>query len=296
MEQFEDILSFFPANFDNNTDPFGDAFCDMTGLTPSNLQTHKPQPTPAPIPDPEILKVKKEIFEAQPCPPKHALDTFVSLKPAKGRETEYKFNFPKEMNTTPYKYDMRIAKELNIKAIKVKLVYEDGTDLPYVPISANYQLPSNYRNKAPLEVNETTSKSYKEHIIRFSLNVCSFHHRRRRFCVSVSDGERELFRSTPFKTFARRKSSSKSSTRNIAEAVVSYSPRQTPVVAQKLSSKLSYSQFSQSSTHPHAFGAHPMINLKGMSTEERTMFVGQLMMALSPSEQQTVFKFVNHSA
>mmetsp|Transcript_2963 Transcript_2963/g.4327 ORF Transcript_2963/g.4327 Transcript_2963/m.4327 type:complete len:261 (-) Transcript_2963:377-1159(-) len=256
---FDESSNFFPFNFPEEFDFTKD-------MTPSSLKPFCFQNSNLNFPINSNL-----LDDSSP---------FVSIKHAKARESDYKTSFPKEMTTTPYKYDLRICQSVDVKSLHVKLVYENGENLPDLPSYEGNKklLPSNVRTKLPLEVNETSSKSDKEHVVRFSLNVCSFHHHRRKFCISISDGKGEIFRSTPFKSFARRKNSKS------PKSPPHYS--NTPVVAMTFknsSFENSVSQAPQNNLISH---------INGLSDSDRMVVLIHLLKNLNQNEKSLVSTFL----
>lgn len=125
---------------------------------------------------------------------------FVFLKPAKSREDQYEGgNFPTTMLCTPYKYDLKIVGELQNyepNTISLELVDADSACRPEGS-------PSETRPGVVVEAVE--SYTPKEKVVRFALNWCSFHFRKRAFRLKVTFKKALLYMSTPFHTYARRR-------------------------------------------------------------------------------------------
>jgi hypothetical protein len=116
----------------------------------------------------------------------------VFIKPAKSREDQYEGgNFPTSLLCNPYKYDLKVQGELSGD---VTLLLVDAETIK-VPEST----------KPAITVENVEKNSSRERIIRFSLNLCSFHYRRRSFRLALMQGDVQIYLSTPFRTYARRR-------------------------------------------------------------------------------------------
>lgn len=121
------------------------------------------------------------------------------LKAAKCREDQYTAEFPPTMTCTPYKYDLKLFGTLRCSnettEISVELVDADTFEKPE---SQNETRPG-----VMLESVEVISR--RERVLRFALNWCSFHFKKRAFRLKVRAGQDTVFISTPFHTYARRR-------------------------------------------------------------------------------------------
>jgi hypothetical protein len=160
------------------------------------------------------------------------------LKPAKGRDDHYTIGeFPTSLLCNPYKYDLKLVGEINPgrlnspataaksisdllnqqRAVKdeseflvVTLVDADTMAAPVVctnTVNMNNTAIQAPMKKGNVSVESVTQVSSQERIIRFTFNLCSFHVKRRAFRLIVTNkntGE-NIFVSSPFKTFARKR-------------------------------------------------------------------------------------------
>jgi len=120
----------------------------------------------------------------------------VFLKPAKAREDQYEGgDFPKSLLCNPYKYDLKIQGDL----------FDDNTELKLELVDAETKKTPN-SSKPGITVEAVEKYSNRERVIRFSINLCSFHFRRRAFRIAIlCTGGKQLYLSTPFRTYARRR-------------------------------------------------------------------------------------------
>jgi len=121
------------------------------------------------------------------------------LKAAKCREDQYvSGNFPLTLTCTPYKYDLKVVGKLaaDKKDFSIELVDAESLSRPE-PVNPET------RQGVTLETVETFSDT--ERVVRFALNWCSFHFRKRSFRLKLICKEQSIFVSSPFHTYARRR-------------------------------------------------------------------------------------------
>lgn len=125
-----------------------------------------------------------------------------TLKAAKCREDQYAPEFPPTMTCTPYKYDLKIFGTIKCqnekKELTVDLVDSETLEKPEYNSSET-------RPGVTLESVEVISQ--RERVLRFALNWCSFHFKKRAFRLRVKAENETVFISTPFHTYARRRDS-----------------------------------------------------------------------------------------
>jgi hypothetical protein len=121
-------------------------------------------------------------------------DLTVFWKPAKSREDQFKVaNFDETMLSSPYKYDMKIQGNLENETFKFKLLN-----------SVTLKDPDEKKETVTIESVEKFGE--KEVIIRFKINLCSFHYGKMSFKLLVEDSKGNIiYLSTTFLTSARRK-------------------------------------------------------------------------------------------
>jgi len=124
----------------------------------------------------------------------------VFLKAAKAREDQYRGIFPAYLLCNPYKYDLKIKGSPIDDNINVELLDREtrkGVD--------------KNGKRSTVSVASVEKLGNREIVIRFSLNLCSFHYKKRDFILKVTSKStrEELFVSTPFHTYARKRRSNK---------------------------------------------------------------------------------------
>lgn len=202
-----------------------------------------------------VFDLKKSVEQQQqqvapmPVAPKQQQQPLlVFLKPAKSRDDQYEGgNFPSTMLCTPYKYDLKIVGELE--------AYEQNSlALELVDAESNHKpegSPSETRQGVIVEAVE--SYNPREKIVRFALNWCSFHFRKRAFRLKVTFKKLPIFVSSPFHTYARRRdtpysvsgnsgSSSNSSSSASSSMMSKRQGRHAPLVSQVQQHLLAQSQ------------------------------------------------------
>lgn len=178
----------------------------------------------------------------------------VFLKPAKSRDDQYEASFPPTLLCTPYKYDLKLVgafdKEMSVKNVCMELVDSESLSKPENPEA---------RPGVTLEGIENHGE--KEKVFRFALNWCSFHFKKRAFCLKLSYKDATLFTSTPFHTYARRRDTPYSNTackRQLTyPAAFAFSPSRVkvqPVTPAMVSPPVSYSPVHLQT------GAYPMFD------------------------------------
>lgn len=118
------------------------------------------------------------------------------LKPAKSREDSYNWQFPSELLCSPYKYDLKIQGDVT-KDIQVALVDSETHSL----VEQN--------GKPGCFVEQIEEFGNREIVVRFLLNFCSFHFKKKSFKLFVYLSGKLIYTSTPFMTYARRRETKK---------------------------------------------------------------------------------------
>jgi hypothetical protein len=235
------------------------------------------------------------------------------LKAAKCRDDQYAAgNFPPTLTCTPYKYDLKISGKIvcDKKDFSIELVDAETYERPEA-VSAEL------RQGVTLESVETYGE--KERIVRFALNWCSFHFRKRAFRLKLVCKEMVLFVSSPFHTYARRRDSPYEKTpgqkktaskkrghtnsNKLAKVAIAPAVQQPqmmqqavcwqpiymkPVVPQMQAPLPYYFANTCYPTHPQTIPVQqpqPDVNMKSV---ERTSLALQLMSSLSPVERLAV--------
>jgi len=167
----------------------------------------------------------------------HKAPLIAYLKPAKGRDDHYTVGeFPVSLLCNPYKYDLKLVGDIHpgkanspssaLKSIadllnqqravmdeteflSVTLVDADTMTAPTIcaTTTTGGNISQTPLKKGNVTVESITIVNSKERVIRFTFNLCSFHVKRRAFRLVVSNkntGE-NVFVSSPFKTFARKR-------------------------------------------------------------------------------------------
>lgn len=116
------------------------------------------------------------------------------LKPAKSREDSYDWQFPNELLCSPYKYDLKIQGDVT-KDVQIVLVDSESHSL----IEQN--------GKPGCFVEQIEEFGNREIVVRFLLNFCSFHFKKKSFKLFVYMSGKLIYTSTPFMTYARRRES-----------------------------------------------------------------------------------------
>jgi len=124
------------------------------------------------------------------------------LKAAKCREDQFAAEFPPTMTCTPYKYDLKLFGTLRCKNEKKELSIDliDSETLEKPDYNSSETRPG-----VTLESVEVLST--RERVLRFALNWCSFHFKKRAFRLRVKCEQEVVFVSSPFHTYARRRDS-----------------------------------------------------------------------------------------
>lgn len=187
------------------------------------------------------------------CKSEVSLQSFV--KPAKSRDDQYETAFPATLLCTPYKYDLKLVgaldKEMTIKNVSLELVDAESLQKPDTP-----------ETRPGVTLEGIENHGDKEKVFRFALNWCSFHFKKRAFCLKLVYKNTIVFSSTPFHTYARRRDTPYSNHATSCKRQLTYpaafamSPSrakvQQPVVASKVPSPQPYS--------PVQTGAFPMFD------------------------------------
>jgi hypothetical protein len=230
----------------------------------------------------------------------------VFLKPAKAREDQYEGgDFPKSLLCNPYKYDLKIQGDL----------LDENTDITLELVDAETKKTPN-SSKRGITVETVEKNSKRERVIRFTINLCSFHFRRRAFRIAVlCSGGKQLYLSTPFRTYARRREHTQESPRkkqkisgdkyqNSVQVQETYfgSVNPTPIVGGSILGKRKldftqqhhYSEFPSLSIpllYPTTNTVKQSVNVNPFTTlgpKERTTLAIQLMSSLSPIQREAV--------
>ncbi len=131
------------------------------------------------------------------------------LKPAKARDDQYETQFPKSLLCSPYKYDLKlVGSALGSSKSHKQTQHPDDSHLVLSLVDAEtLELP--LPNKSGIAVETVEHLTEGQVNIRFALNLCSFHYRKRPFRLVLSDKTAKtnpnLFVSVPFHTYARRR-------------------------------------------------------------------------------------------
>lgn len=208
-----------------------------------------------------MMQQEEEEEALLPCKSEASLQA--SVKPAKSRDDQYEASFPPTLLCTPYKYDLKLLggaldKEMTIKTVSLELVDAETLQKPDTPET---------RPGVTLEGIENHGDKHK--VFRFALNWCSFHFKKRAFCLKLVYKNMVIFSSTPFHTYARRRETPYSNPNATAAITTTSCKRQLafpvamamspsrvkvqqPVVASKVPSPQPYS--------PIQTGAFPMFD------------------------------------
>jgi hypothetical protein len=230
---FDDVSS---SSLEDNDVSYVDSEGEESSVVVPSHQQVVQQPTIIPIVTPSSAlftptTVQSLFIES------HKTPLVAYLKPAKGRDDHYTVgDFPVSLLCNPYKYDLKLVGDIHpgkansptsaLKSISdllnqqravmdeseflcVTLVDADTMAAP--TICATTTTGANI-SQAPLKkgnvsVESITPVNSKERVIRFTFNLCSFHVKRRAFRLVVTNkntGE-NVFVSSPFKTFARKR-------------------------------------------------------------------------------------------
>jgi hypothetical protein len=118
----------------------------------------------------------------------------VSIKPAKSREECYEWTIPEDgLLCSPYKYDLRVKGNIFTQQVQLVLVDSETTGL----IEQN--------GKEGCTVEQVDEYGNRELVIRFSLNFCSFHFKKRSFKLFLYISGQLIWTSTSFMIYARRR-------------------------------------------------------------------------------------------
>jgi len=122
----------------------------------------------------------------------------VFLKAAKGREDQYQGTIPAYLLCNPYKYDLKIKGTPIDENVNVELLDRETKQDPEKNVS---------KKKKTVSVASIEKLGNREIVIRFSLNLCSFHYKKRDFLLRITSKStgKLLFLSTPFHTYARKR-------------------------------------------------------------------------------------------
>ncbi|KAL0489626.1 developmentally-regulated protein [Acrasis kona] len=223
-----------------------------------------------------IEKTEKEIPECQ-------IEVF--LKPAKSRDDQYEPSpFPYSLLCSPYKYDMKIVGNMDKEteeSLTVELVDSTTLQPVHVPLSAVHSAKISNHGGLALTVEPITKVDKQERVIRFALNLTSFHVNRKSFCLLVKSAtNNSLFVSSEFRTYARRREYHNYNRPNTAQSPQSPERKKSPV-NDMLSKVPPISMYLP-------YGHLPPM----MEANERTSLAIQLMNSLTPVERQTVNYYV----
>lgn len=132
----------------------------------------------------------------------------VQLKPAKSREDQYEGpNFPTTMLCTPYKYDLKFVGSEGTVLDQQLVKFDPSSLLLELVDSESLARPevSPSETRPGLVVESIESFTPQEKVVRFALNWCSFHFRKRAFRLKATYKQELIYLSTPFHTYARRR-------------------------------------------------------------------------------------------
>jgi len=144
---------------------------------------------PSEFPNCSGLNFNDSIFDEKPQ--NYEEKYMVYLKCAKEKDSEYSLYFPNSLLCQPYKYDLKISGYGLNDTLKVALLDEETLQ----PINNSCSV-------------ESLNFIDQEAIIRFSFSTTSYKEKKG-FKILVTLNGKQIFLSTSFKTFARRKEEKK---------------------------------------------------------------------------------------
>lgn len=213
----------------------------------------------------------------------------VFIKPAKSREDQYEGgNFPTSLLCNPYKYDLKVQGEVS----------EDVTLL--LVDAETIKEPESV--KPAITVENVEKNSSRERIFRFSLNLCSFHYRRRSFRLAIMQQDVQIYLSTPFRTYARRREQAPQSPRKKRKSEPVEQPIRTFNIQpnftgdrlagkRKIDEIYTTSELFQIST-PCKYPNTQNVDYN-LYTTQQTMLAIQLMSTLSPMQRDAVNAYLS---
>eukprot|EP01080_Neovahlkampfia_damariscottae_P004396 gene4396-7771_t len=194
------------------------------------------------------------------------------IKQAKTREEKFVGDiFPDSLLSSPYKYDLKIKGKIS-KNIKFKLV--DAETFNEIELN----------QKSGITVETIEELSPREVVVRFIINFCSFHFKKKAFRIIIEMNNETIYTSTPFMTYARRKNDA---TSRVSPPRMTVSPQKKPTLSPTMirNPKMSTSVPYDNRIKKQSLMKNTFINL---NNDEMTAFALQLMQQLSPIERERV--------
>jgi hypothetical protein len=186
------------------------------------------------------------------------------IKPAKTREERFIGDvFPSSLLSNPYKYDMKIKGNELTKNVEMTLV--DAETFNEITLD----------DKSGVTIETVEQYSTREIVVRFTINFCSFHFKKKSFRLIVRMNGIPIYTSTPFMCYARRKSEGK-------KPKQVQTKKQTVTMNPKNSTSTSKGVTKQNHTQPTT-GMFTNLN-----NDQISAFALQLLQQLSPVERERV--------